>query len=257
MTFGLIGNPIARSFSQGYFTRKFEKLGLSHSHQYLNFERESVNDIRDLAQQYPDLRGLNVTIPHKENIIAQLDALHPVAERIGAVNTILVERGKWTGYNTDYIGFRDDLVRHWDLGAAAGAALARGTGRPQALVLGTGGASKGVLAGLAELDVYATLVSRTSAVGLLTYNELTPEVMADYQLIVNTTPVGTAPDITACPDLPYAELTEQHFCYDLVYNPGVTEFLRRAAARGAGTANGTGMLHGQAEAAWEIWNDHH
>lgn len=255
MTFGLIGYPLSHSFSRGYFTEKFAELGLAPTHRYLNFEMPEVTELDRVLRDHPDLRGLNVTIPHKRAVLDRLDALDPAAERIGAVNTILVRDGKLTGYNTDYLGFSRDLVTkltgtNW--GADAGAVKHKMAGR-RALVLGTGGAALAVREALTALGFTVLFVSRLPDAGQISYLDVSEETIADHLLVVNTTPLGMSPRVDAKPNIPYAALTPAHFCYDIVYNPAETAFMRAAAARGAGTANGLGMLHGQAEAAWEIW----
>lgn len=258
MTFGLIGFPLTYSFSRGYFTDKFRELGLSDTHRYLNFEMETVDGFVDLPEQYPDLRGCNVTIPHKQSIIPLLDELDPAAERIGAVNCILFEGGRSQGFNTDYLGFRDDLLEKLEnspqtLGGVFTTGpqdLLRGQ---RGLVLGTGGASLAIHEALRSLGVQTTTVSRTEGDDRVTYAELTPELIRSHLVIVNTTPLGMSPRIDTCPDIPYAAITHEHFCYDVVYNPAETLFLKKAKAQGAGIANGLGMLYGQAEAGWAIW----
>ncbi|WP_116124595.1 shikimate dehydrogenase family protein [Lewinella sp. IMCC34183] len=249
-TYGLIGYPLSHSFSRGYFTEKFAALGIAASHRYLNFELPSVDQFGEILDEYPDLRGCNVTIPHKRAIVGQLDHLDPVAARIGAVNTVRrAPDGTTTGFNTDYLGFRDDLLRQLRAG-----------GRPSdlagqhALVLGTGGASLAVREALRELGVTPQYVSRTAGADVLNYGDITPDVLAAHRLIINTTPLGMHPRVETAPELPYGALTPDHFCYDLVYNPAETRFMQLARGAGAGAANGLGMLHLQAEAAWAIWN---
>lgn len=263
MTFGLIGFPLSHSFSKGYFTEKFAELGISHTHQYLNFEMESADGFCSLREKYPDLKGCNVTIPHKEAIIPLVDVIDPVAARIGAVNCIRFdESGRSTGFNTDYLGFKNDLVQQlidqrW---------VERAFGLPHtdelletfladssALVLGTGGASLAVHEALHELGLTSLAVSRSAGEGRISYAELTPAIINDHHLIINTTPLGMSPKVDTYPDLPYAAMGAAHFCYDLVYNPDETLFLHKARQAGAAGGNGLGMLHHQAEAGWEIW----
>ncbi|MEM7571596.1 MAG: shikimate dehydrogenase [Bacteroidota bacterium] len=243
-TFGLIGYPLSHTFSPAYFGRKFVELELQDSHQYLSFEMEDVQNFLVLPQVYPDLLGCNVTIPHKEAIIPLLDELSPGAAAIGAVNTIHFQQGRSIGYNTDALGFRQDLLE------------LLGEKRPQrALILGTGGASKAVQWVLQELDIAVSWCSRRPGDDRYNYQELDATILEAHPLIVNTTPLGMAPRVTTAPDLPYFALTSAHFCYDLIYNPAETRFLQLAAAQGAATRNGLGMLHAQAEAAWSIWTD--
>jgi len=263
MTFGLIGFPLSHSFSRPYFTEKFAELGLAETHRYHNFAIEDFQGFGDLLARYPDARGFNVTIPHKENVMPYLDRLDPAAERIGAVNCIRVEaNGTLTGFNTDYLGFQSDLLdflRDYDwTGQAFGLPttddlLETFLEETNALVLGTGGASLAVHEALRELGVTTQAVSRTPGPGRITYADVTPEVIADHHLIVNTTPLGMAPKTDACADIPYDALSRAHFCYDLVYNPNPTLFLQKAAAADAGTGAGIRMLHRQAEEGWKIW----
>ena len=213
---------------------------------YEMFEIPSVDNLREMVAQHTSLMGLNVTIPHKERVIAQLDALDDSAREIGAVNVIDIERTdtsvRMVGYNTDYVGFRDSIkpMLH--------------PHHTHALVLGTGGASKAVVVALKHLGVEVCSVSRTPANGQLGYEDLTPEVIARHTIIVNTTPLGMYPHVDACATIPYQWLTPQHLCYDVVYNPEETTFMRRSAGLGAMVCNGLKMLYGQADAAWEIWN---
>ncbi len=265
MTYGLIGFPLSHSFSQRYFTEKFAEMGLADSHRYHNFAIEDFLGFDELREQYPDLKGINVTIPHKQNVIPYLDRLDPAAENIGAVNCIRVEKdGSLTGFNTDYLGFQTDLLTFlreykWTeqaFGLPHNEDLLESfLEATNALVLGTGGASLAVHEALRELGVTTMGVSRTAGEGRITYADLTPALLQDYHLIVNTTPLGMAPKVDACADLPYEALGPAHFCYDLVYNPNPTLFLRQAAAAGAGTGAGIRMLHLQAEAGWKIWGE--
>jgi len=229
MTFGLIGYPLTHSFSRGYFTEKFAELGLDKTHRYLNFQMEDISGYLDLRPRHPDLLGINVTLPHKQAVIPYLDKLDPAAARIGAVNCIRVAAdGTTTGFNTDYIAFRDDFLHHletkeWTLNAF-GLPPTEGLTETfleesSALILGTGGASLAVREALRSLGLETTHVSRTSGDDRITYAELTPRVMEDHLIIVNTTPLGMYPKVDAAPDIPYGLLSPAHFAYDLVYNP--------------------------------------
>lgn len=263
MTFGIIGHPLTHSFSGGYFTKKFSELGLAASHRYLNFPMEDVAGFLELLGRYPDLRGINVTLPHKQTVIPLLDRLDPAAERIGAVNCIRFEQdGTTTGFNTDYLGFKADLyhklAEHKWVEHAYGLPHSEDMmdgmlAETDALVLGTGGASLACHEALWQLGVKTKAVSRTPGPEQFAYNQLDDYVLAQHLLIVNATPLGMAPKTDDAPDLDYAALTKGHFLYDLVYNPKETEFLRRGRAAGASGANGLGMLHGQAEEGWKIW----
>lgn len=265
MTYGLIGYPLSHSFSQGYFTEKFTKLGLGATHQYLNFAIENFQGFEELRAKHPDLKGINVTIPHKQNVIPYLDRLDPAAEHIGAVNCIRVEKdGTLTGFNTDYLGFQADLLtflQEYDwTDKAYGLPFSEDLletflEETHALVLGTGGASLAVHEALRELGVTTQAVSRTAGKGRITYADLSPALIQDHHLIVNTTPLGMSPNTGTFPELPYEAMGPAHFCYDLVYNPNPTLFLQKSAAAGAGTGAGIRMLHLQAEAGWEIWGE--
>lgn len=241
-TYGLIGYPLGHSFSAGYFAEKFADEGIADC-QYVNFPLESIEQLSEMLGRETDLQGFNVTIPYKQAVFSFLDDLSDEARRIGAVNCVKITPRGLIGFNTDAYGFSRSLLN------------LIGERRPQTLVLGTGGASKAVGYVLERLGITYRLVSRSPLPGGLTYGQLSPEIVRAHPLIVNTTPLGTYPQAEGCPALPYEALGPQHFLFDLVYNPPVTEFLRRGAAQGAATQNGYDMLRGQAEKAWEIWND--
>lgn len=244
--YGLIGYPLKHSFSKDYFNEKFQAENIDA--EYVNFEIPSINDFMEVIEENPNLHGLNVTIPYKEQVIPFLDELDKDAVKIGAVNVIkFVRQGKGKikliGYNSDIIGFTQSieplLKPH----------------HQKALVLGTGGASKAVYHGLKKLGLTATYVSRSKKNDeLLTYRELTPEIMKEYTVIVNCTPIGMYPKEDNCPNIPYEQLTSNHLLYDLIYNPDQTLFLKKGAERGTATKNGLEMLLLQAFAAWEIWH---
>jgi shikimate dehydrogenase len=242
--FGLIGQSLGHSFSQTYFTQKFHSLGIEDC-SYELLELPAITHFPDLLAQHPQLAGLNVTIPFKEQIWPFLDDVAPSAARVGAVNVIeFTTDGRRIGHNTDYVGFRESVRDFYPTrGEAAGA-----------LVLGTGGASKAVEAALRELGIRYWLVSRNALGRGLTYDDLTPAIMAAHPLIVNCTPLGTAPNVHECPPIPYAHLTPAHYLFDLIYNPSETLFLQKGHEAGAPTKNGFEMLCIQAEEAWEIWN---
>ncbi len=244
--YGLIGYPLTHSFSKQYFTRKFARESLFGCY-YENFPIESIDQLPDLINRHPDLEGLNVTIPYKEKIIALLDNLDEESRAIGAVNTLKILRSRETyylnGYNTDAYGFMTSikpvLKSHYR----------------NALILGTGGASKAVAFALEKLNISITFVSRhPRQQNQISYPELSGGMLSDYQIIVNTSPLGMYPDTGAFPDIPYQDLSPQHILYDLIYNPEETLFLRKGKSMGAAVMNGLEMLHFQAEKAWEIWN---
>ncbi|MCE7995806.1 MAG: shikimate dehydrogenase [Roseivirga sp.] len=243
--FGLIGFPLSHSFSQKYFTEKFEKENIADS-SYDLYPLESIEEFPALIKAESELIGLNVTIPYKEQVIPYLDELDEKAEAIGAVNTITIRDGKLKGYNTDYDGFSNSLTQ-W---------IGANPIPEKALILGTGGASKAVKATLEDLGVSYQFVSRSSGEGLLTYEDLssTLQHFKTSTLIINTTPLGTHPNTTELPDLPYNQLTQGHYLFDLVYNPLITAFMQKGIDAKCWVKNGLEMLHGQAEKAWRIWN---
>lgn len=246
--YGLIGYPLAHSFSARFFKEKFELEDIDA--EYLNFEIDDILDIRRVILFNQDLKGLNVTIPYKEKVIPFLNKLSPEAEAIGAVNTIKINRlegdmyfYELTGYNTDYIGFKNSLEP-----------LLKPEVHKSALILGTGGASKAVAFALSIMGIEWTHVSRSKSEGRISYDELSADIIYENKLIINTTPLGTYPDVNNCPDIPYSQLTEQHLLYDLVYNPEETLFLKQGKEHGAVIKNGEEMLELQALEAWKIWN---
>jgi shikimate dehydrogenase len=244
--YGLIGYPLGHSFSKKYFTEKFETLNLSESHSYEQFPIPSIEELPALFALHANtLRGLNVTIPYKQEVMAFLDEIDPAVERIGAVNTIkILPNGRKIGYNSDYWGFRKTLEQ-WP-------AFEKFLGK-KAFVLGQGGAAKAVIVALQDLGIEVIKVSRVATEDTISY-EMLPELLDQIGLIVNTTPLGMSPNLDTCPPLPYEQMGAQHYFYDLVYNPLETEFLKRGLAQGIGGIHtGIDMLHGQADKAWEIW----
>jgi shikimate dehydrogenase len=242
---GLIGYPLGHSFSNRYFTGKFSSEEISgYSHR--NFELSDIKELPRLLEENPELIGLNVTIPYKVSVIPFLDSLDDTARTIGAVNTIRLHDGRLEGFNTDYYGFKESL-KQW-----VGSGLMNIS---SALILGTGGASRAVDVALTDLGMQVKYVSRNHNPGHFTYEQLhqNPDLMKEYRLIVNCTPLGTYPDIHQKPSLPYEELTSSHFLYDLVYNPEQTSFLTAGIYQGAKIKNGLQMLHLQAEESWSIW----
>lgn len=239
--FGLVGRNISYSFSAGYFKEKFNNLGLDN-YTYTNFDIEDISQLHEIIDKTKRLKGLNVTIPYKEEVIPLLDKVSKTASIIGAVNTIVISKKGTKGYNTDHYGFRKALIplllpHH-----------------KKALILGTGGASKGVAFALRKIKIEYDFVSRNATDVIYAYDDLTEDIFNDYQIIINTTPLGTFPDVTAFPPIDYSLFTNNHIAFDLVYNPAETEFLKRAAQNGAVIKNGYEMLVNQAEKAWEIWN---
>ncbi|MGM9691397.1 MAG: shikimate dehydrogenase family protein [Bacteroidaceae bacterium] len=274
-TYGLIGYPLGHSFSRKFFTEKFEKEGIDA--QYLNFEIPSIEEFPEIIKNNPKLRGLNVTIPYKQQVMQYLDEISEEAKAIGAVNVVRIERpspqptpimgretmrnagnkpdglpikgdmseglrGSLIGYNSDVIGFvesiRPLLKAH----------------HKKALILGTGGASKAIRYGLEKkLGMKTLFVSRSAREGMITYEEVTAEVLKEYEVIVNCSPVGMYPHVDECPALPYEAMNENNLLYDLVYNPLETLFMKKGAEQGATVKNGLEMLHLQAIASWKFW----
>ncbi len=244
--YALIGYPLGHSFSKRYFTEKFKQEDLSATHVYELFELPEAEGLPALLTQWPELKGLNVTIPHKKAVLPFLSELDPLAERIGAVNVIKVlPNGDLKGYNSDYWGFRDSLEQ-WEPFQRL---------QPhKALILGDGGATKAVRVALEDLGIVYKTVSRKDSIEFINYADLNEGLLSEYQLIINSTPLGTYPNVDACPDLPYEGLTDRNLLYDLVYNPEETLFMKKGAEQGAATHNGYRMLKLQAEKSWEIWN---
>ena len=243
--FGLLGKNIEYSFSRGYFTKKFDKLGLEN-HKYVNFDLENISEFPALVKaRGKNLIGMNVTIPFKQEVIQYLDKLDKTAKKIGAVNTIkFTKRGNLKGYNSDIVGFENSLIPLIN------------DGHKRALILGTGGASKAIAFALKKNGIKFKFVSRNPRKKKeISYNDLTEKVLHKYQIIINSTPVGTSPNINKYPDIPYQFLTKNHLLYDLIYNPEVTAFLAKGRDKGADIKNGFEMLQFQAEESWNIWNN--
>ncbi|MBK5208753.1 MAG: shikimate dehydrogenase [Flavobacteriaceae bacterium] len=241
--FGIIGKNISYSFSRKYFLEKFKKMGLNN-YQYFNFDIPEIEEFPFiLYQRKDDFKGLNITIPYKEAIIKYLDEVESEAQKIGAVNTIKVtDDHKLIGYNTDVYGFQKSIepllkVHH-----------------RKALILGTGGASKAIAYVLNKLKISYKFVSRSKIENRLTYEMLDADIMDEYSIIVNCTPIGTHPNIEDAPAIPYQYLSDKHLLYDLIYNPAETKFLHEGKNQGASIKNGLEMLELQAEKSWEIWN---
>ncbi|NRB83660.1 MAG: shikimate dehydrogenase [Winogradskyella sp.] len=240
--YGLVGRNISYSFSRGYFADKFKKENLPYA--YENFDLTTIEELDSIIKNTPNLKGLNVTIPYKEDVIPIIDGLNKRARKIGAVNTIRITRyQKLIGYNTDYYGFKNSLKPHLN------------KHHKRALILGTGGASKAVAYALKKLKIQYDYVSRTEKEGVkFLYTDLTEDIISSYNIIINCTPIGTFPDVNQCPDIPYDAITEKHILYDLIYNPEQTKFLSCGDIKGATTINGLEMLKLQAEKSWKIWN---
>jgi len=243
--YGLIGYPLGHSFSISYFNEKFENEHINAK--YINFEIPSIDGLTEILDRNPELRGLNVTIPYKEQVIKFLDAISPEAEAIGAVNVIRVthkgDKVFLKGFNSDVIGFTRSIEPLLE------------PAQKKALILGTGGASKAINFGLKSLNMQTIFVSRTKhGNGFITYDKVTPELIKEYNVIINCTPVGMYPHADECPQLPYEAMDTHTLLYDLIYNPDETLFLKRGREQGATVKNGLEMLLLQAFASWEFWN---
>ncbi|MBL0314864.1 MAG: shikimate dehydrogenase [Flavobacteriales bacterium] len=240
--YGLIGYPLKHSFSEKYFSEKFKLENILDA-TYQLYPIEQASEITGLVETIPNLCGLNVTIPHKENVMCFLDEIDEEAREVGAVNCIHFRNGKAKGYNTDVYGFRMSIKPFLE------------NKFERALVLGTGGASKAVTYVLRSWNIPYYLVSRTKSTGhIFSWDEVNEEVLRHFKLIINTTPLGMFPNVSEMPDLPYDALGADHFLYDLVYNPIETRFLAEGKSRGASVMNGMKMLEWQAIRSWEIWN---
>ncbi len=240
--YGLIGKKLTHSFSKKYFSKKFKDLGIDGTHQYVLYEIPTIEDFKKIIEtHHPE--GLNVTIPYKEAVVPYLSKIDHTAKAIGAVNVIKNTGPELIGYNTDYLGFRESLV-NW-LGSKK---------INKALILGTGGASHAVEYALDQLNINYDYVSRRKSTGILAYGDLNKKIITEHQLIINTTPLGTYPNTRGAPDIPYNQLTSNHFLYDLVYNPEITEFMNKGLKYNANVKNGFEMLILQAEKSWELWN---
>ena len=238
--FGLIGKDISYSFSKKFFTQKFINEGLNNC-SYENYDISSISKLLEVIND-TKIKGLNVTIPYKESVIELLNHIDPIAKKIGAVNTIKIDKqNKLLGYNTDYIGFKQSLESNI-------------SNQKRALILGTGGASKAIVYALKTLNIKTLLVSRKNREECITYEDVSNQIIKDHTIIINCTPLGTYPNIEECPKIPYEYITDRHLCYDLIYNPIKTKFLILSEKKGASIINGNKMLKNQAMESWKIWN---
>ena len=270
MHLALIGYPLGHSFSKRYFSEKFSREGIDARYDLIPVEDLTREKLVEILAADPELIGFNVTVPYKEKVAAWCDRLSPDARAIDAVNTVRIIRDSYgvlalEGHNTDWQSFRNTIVNISNCSSEPGSdklepgsnkleptLLAKSAGG-KSLLLGTGGAAKAVRHALLSLGYDVTPVSRRSAPGVKTYAELTEADLRDHRLVVNTTPLGMWPNVDTCPPIPYEYIGGEHLCYDIVYNPEVTEFMRRSAAQGATIKNGLAMLYGQADLAWKIW----
>jgi shikimate dehydrogenase len=240
--FGLIGYPLSHSFSQKYFTEKFQREKLDDC-RYEQFSIEDISQLTGILKKHPDLCGLNVTIPYKEQVLSYLQEKNDLVKQIKACNCISIKKGKLTGHNTDVMGFEQSLQAQLK------------PAHKKALILGTGGAAKAVEFVLHKLKIAYKYVSRKPSARSYSYEQLTPAIIAANTLIINTTPLGMYPAITEAPPIPYESLTPAHYLFDLIYNPAKTLFLQKGEEKGAAIQNGLDMLIIQAEESWKIWNE--
>ena len=242
--YGLIGFPLAHSFSKKYFTEKFEKEGITDTVFY-NFPLTSIIEFPQLLKTNSTLKGLNVTIPYKEQVLKYVTILSEEVIQIGAANCIKIRDNELKAYNTDVIGFEKSFVKK--LSAE----------NSKALILGSGGSSKAVQYVLKKLGIDFLIVSRImdNKEGLIEYKHISKEILNDFTVIINCTPLGMLPDESSFPDIPYSLLTSKHYLFDLVYNPAKTQFLKKGEVQGATIENGYEMLILQAEESWKIWNE--
>ncbi len=243
--YGLIGATVSHSFSKSYFDEKFFREGLRDYH-YDLYSLPTIDDLKNLLLETPELEGLNVTIPYKEQVVKFLNEIDPEAKKIGAVNVIKIKDGKLKGFNTDSVAFYETLEKWFPR-----------TDASKALILGTGGSAKAVQQALKKLSISYEMVSRDKGKADYTYEDLEndEQIISGVQLIINTTPLGMSPNTNSFPPINYDQLTPDHFVYDLIYNPARTLFLQKSEMRGSHIKNGLEMLHIQAEKAWEIWNN--
>lgn len=244
-TFGLIGFPLSHSFSKKFFTEKFEIEQIPNC-KYELFPIENADEMMGLIEKDPSLCGLNVTIPHKVNVMPFLHDIDPAAKEIGAVNCISIDQSGQEpilkGYNTDAYGFAESLRPLLE------------KQHQKALVFGDGGATKAIKYVLKQLNIPYLLVVRNPVLGAILYSAVTEEILNEHKLLINTTPLGMLPNLDSYPVIPYQFITPQHLAYDLVYNPEETAFLTKMKAQGAKIKNGLEMLYLQAERSWYIWN---
>lgn len=241
--FGLIGFPLSHSFSPDYFAKKFAREDL-HDCVYEAYQLHSINEIKQLLEEHKDIEGLNVTIPYKKKVIRFLDEGSDEVKRIVACNCVKIKDGKLIGYNTDVTGFELSFISQLK------------PHHTKALVMGTGGAAAAIKYVLNKLKIDFLLVSRYKKLGkgFITYPEVTGDLLNEYTLIINTTPLGMYPDVNQYPNIPYQHLTNRHYLFDLIYNPAETMFLKKGKEQGAITKNGEDMLIIQADESWRIWN---
>ena len=239
--YGLLGKTLKHSFSKTYFTNKFSALGITDC-RYENFELASINELPQLLIDKPSIKGLNVTIPYKQDVLQFLDEKNDIVKEVNACNCIKISEGRLSGYNTDVVGFLQSLKKLLE------------SYHTHALILGTGGSSKAVEYALKTLGINYQNVSREKRLSAISYDELDKDILTSHQVIINTTPLGMFPNTGEAPPIPYELLTPRHLLFDLIYNPEKTVFLKMGEEKGAKIANGMEMLLLQAEESWRIWN---
>lgn len=245
--YGLIGKSLVHSFSQKYFNEKFEKEKIENTYYHL-YPLNNIDEFNQLITDYSEVSGLNITIPYKTSVIPFLDYIDDAAKEIGAVNTIRFDREnsrlKLHGYNTDYLGFWESiepLLKNY---------------HKKALILGTGGSSKAVSYALKQANIDHLFVSRNPEYeNTISYQSLNKGILDQYQIIINTTPLGMYPNVEQFPDIPYQFLSPKHILSDLIYNPEHTQFLKFGKVQGSLIKNGLEMLKIQADYSWKIWNN--
>ena len=241
---GLLGYPLTHSFSPNYFKNKWANLGVNNW-AYHTYEYQNITDAVNYLKPIKNLIGFNITIPHKQNILPYLHRVAPCAKAIEAVNCVKIINNNWVGFNTDYLGFKNSFQLLLNNNRTLG----------KALILGNGGAAKAVIYSLQILGIAYTIVERNPTANNISYQALTPKILQQFTYIINTTPLGTFPNINHAPAIPYTAINAQHIAYDLVYNPTETLFLKNCKAQGATIKNGSDMLTIQAEESWNIWSN--
>jgi shikimate dehydrogenase len=240
--FGLLGYPLTHSFSQKYFTEKFQKLGITDA-AYDNFSIPDITELSIILASKKELEGFNITIPYKKEVTRFLDEASEPVKKMGACNCVKISDGKLKGFNTDVVGFQQSLQPFLK------------PYHKSALILGTGGASAAVEYVFQQLQIPYQFVSRTESIKAITYQDLSKEIIESHQLIINTSPLGMFPNVEVCPEIPYEFLTPSHHLFDLIYNPTETKFLKFGKQQGTTIQNGFEMLILQAEESWRIWNE--
>jgi shikimate dehydrogenase len=239
--YGLLGKTLKHSFSKAYFANKFQELHIDDC-RYENFELANIKELPQLLKAYPSIKGLNVTIPYKEEVLSFLDEKNDIVREINACNCIKIDNGKLAGHNTDVIGFRQSLEKLLE------------PHHTQALILGSGGSAKAVQYALKQLHIAYQKVSRAKNQSSIAYDELDETILSQFTIIINTSPLGMFPKTDEAPPIPYNFITPHHLLFDLIYNPEQTLFLKKGKERGAKIANGSEMLILQAEESWKIWS---